>query len=793
MAQEYNPNSKEALEKIRRRNLRNSLLEQKRKLESGLPHLYGFKWYKWAKEFFESRNRINLLCAANQISKSSTQIRKCIEWAGNEELWPTTFRRRPLQFWYLYPTQDMVNVEFKTKWIPEFLPREEYKEHFSYGWKEIKEAKDTIGISFNSGVTVYFKTYSQSASALQGATVDAIFCFATGTLVHVENGLNAIEKIRVGDRVHTRNGLKRVVRVFSHDALVMRRMFSNGEYIDATPDHKFFVQGKGYVEFKDLTSLESLVECDTWENWARQKRQYTRNMYILGTQKVPTKDSIIFKTTQKLRHVFYTGLFGKTTSEKSQEDTLSIILMKIQAITKLLTWSAYLKLYTLKSIKNRSGIWGVWVELLKRNASFAGYFLSLKLHKKPRQNGAQKNAGEKEPEQKRTAWFAVKNLLKAETINKTYALDGAAILGVKKVHCIEVEDEHNFFVNNINVKNCDEELPTDIFDELTARLTATDGYFHMVFTATIGQDFWECAMEQIGTSNETLKQAWKKTVSMYDCMVYTDGTPSPWTLERIRQREAMCKNELEVKRRIHGRFVVDEGRKYQGFMVEKNMIPAHKIPSSWMHFAGIDCGSGGEKHPAAIVIIAVSEDYKQGRVVKAWRGDNEPTTAGDVYDRFKFIAAGLSFTSIRVDPAGQGQDLLQIADREGDYSFSIAKKSHEIGTGTLNTLFKAKMLYLFDGDEEIDKLRAELLTVKEEGSKRHKKDDLADALRYGVASIPWDYSDASFDGEEKPKKKVKEEMTPAQWLMAARRGEIPPDQDINDISAEFDEWNEYYG
>jgi len=74
------------------------LLQEKRKIQALLPHLYSWPWYPWARAFFESRNKINLLCAANQISKSSTQIRKCIHWATATELWPSLWKTTPRQF-----------------------------------------------------------------------------------------------------------------------------------------------------------------------------------------------------------------------------------------------------------------------------------------------------------------------------------------------------------------------------------------------------------------------------------------------------------------------------------------------------------------------------------------------------------------------------------------------------------------------------------------------------------------------------------------------------------------------
>ena len=151
------------------------LLKQQLKLQEGLPHLYGWKWYPWARKFYESRNKMTLLCAANQISKSSTQIRKCIDWATNQHKWKTLWKRRPYQFWYLYPTKEVATIEFNKKCITEFLPRGEFKDDPIYGWTAEYRSRDIFALHFNCGVSVYFKAYSQDVQHLQTGSCDAIF------------------------------------------------------------------------------------------------------------------------------------------------------------------------------------------------------------------------------------------------------------------------------------------------------------------------------------------------------------------------------------------------------------------------------------------------------------------------------------------------------------------------------------------------------------------------------------------------------------------------------------------
>lgn len=147
-----------------------------KEIKEELPHLYahGGKMYQWSREFFESRNRVNLLTAGNQLGKSTIAIRKNIEWAGNPKLWPELWPTIPIQFWYFYPSNAVATNEFKTKWVPEYLPRGSAKNHKTYGWKEEMSDGDISAIHFNSGCSIYFKTYAQKAENLQTATVHMI-------------------------------------------------------------------------------------------------------------------------------------------------------------------------------------------------------------------------------------------------------------------------------------------------------------------------------------------------------------------------------------------------------------------------------------------------------------------------------------------------------------------------------------------------------------------------------------------------------------------------------------------
>lgn len=483
------------------------LLEAK----NNLPHLYGFPWYTWAREFFENiRDKMQLLTAANQVSKSSTMIRKCIHWSTEKDLWPRLWKTAPRQFWYLYPNADFATSEVENKWVPEFLPKN--PDDAKYGWElRYKPNKKIEYIQFKSGVRVYFKTYEQDVHALQGSSVHAIFA--------------------------------------------------------------------------------------------------------------------------------------------------------------------------------------------------------------------------------------------------------------------------------------DEELPESLFSELNFRLAATAGYYHGAFTATRAQEFWREAMEEVGTPIERFKGAWKKQVSLFDCTFYEDGTASPWTEDKIRDVIASCKDQNEVLRRVYGRFVRSDGRRYV-FTKDKNYKKvsekeAFRVPDGWHLFGSIDWGSGQQgRGKSAITFTAVDPKFYYGRVILAWRGDGVSTTAGDLFDKYMALKQEYNFKPVLQVYDYSAIDFGVIAMRAGE-SFLKADKARTRGDELMNTLFRYDRLSVDNnGDIGNERLATELSSL---GIESISDDDSADSFRYGVTCIPWDMESLA---PENFKKVAKAEPK------AHREGGSEPVPQVHtvedNIEAELEDWSSMY-
>lgn len=372
-----------------------------------------------------------------------------------------------------------------------------------------------------------------------------------------------------------------------------------------------------------------------------------------------------------------------------------------------------------------------------------------------------------------------------------------------KTYSQKVEDLQ---AGTVDAMFCDEEMPFTLYAELIFRLTSSDGYFHMCFTATIGQDEWRRAMEidSLGEDEkEFLPDAFKRCVSLYECKEYEDGSLSHWTDEKIKQVIARCATHNEVLRRVLGRFVLAKDRLvYPTFDYKRHMKEKHPVPRTWLIYGGADVGSGNAKkfahskeesgHPAAIAFIAVDPSFRKGRVFLAWRGDGIITTAGDIVLKYKeLVDANKLLVNSQVYD-WNAADFYTIATRMG-MGFKKANKEHERGEEILNTLFKNDMLAIYI-DSETEKLAKELITLKRSTRKDNAKDDLIDCIRYICSDIPWDFT--ALNVVEAEQVEIPEKSLNAHQSEIAERRSRFIEQNTeaeNDLDLEFQEMNDFYG
>lgn len=363
------------------------------------------------------------------------------------------------------------------------------------------------------------------------------------------------------------------------------------------------------------------------------------------------------------------------------------------------------------------------------------------------------------------------------------------------------QNVHDLQSGTVFAVDCDEELPVELLPELQARLFATDGYFSMAFTATIGQDHWYRVIERKGEFDEVWPEAFKVQISMYDCLKYEDGSNTPWSKFRIEQVKANCKNDNEVQRRVYGRFVKDEGLKYPAFSRERNLKPFPKdnngkpfkgVPNGWHVYTSVDIGGGGTGHPAAYSFLMVSNCFTKIRWFKGRRLDGIETTAADIYKFYRLSRGKMLPVSQSYDFAGK--DFGLIVARAGE-PFNKAKKDHELGEMALNTALKTGMFVIYhdpnDPEDEAMKLVREFETLRVNTPKRNAKDDFIDTCRYGIMDVPIDWevilNGKPVDTKDKFIKGRRGEEYERIWEESHQEK-----ADMQYIEDEIGEWNDLY-
>ena len=99
---------------------------------------------------------------------------------------------------------------------------------------------------------------SKGIKKLQKSAGGTIGCFTAGTKIHTKDGFKAIENIKAGDYVWSENpethekALKKVKKIFVREKDSVVRLSINGEAIETTNEHPFYVEGHGWTSAYDL-------------------------------------------------------------------------------------------------------------------------------------------------------------------------------------------------------------------------------------------------------------------------------------------------------------------------------------------------------------------------------------------------------------------------------------------------------------------------------------------------------------------------------------------------------------
>ena len=131
---------------------------------------------------------------------------------------------------------------------------------YTYTFKEWVDSNGNVVESFNNF------TSNKTLTAVYTASANESICFVAGTEVLTETGLVNIEDVKVGMKVYSYNEetqeveLKEVKQTFKTNPIKdMVKVTVNGEVVESTSKHEYYVVGKGWTAAHELKEGDVLL------------------------------------------------------------------------------------------------------------------------------------------------------------------------------------------------------------------------------------------------------------------------------------------------------------------------------------------------------------------------------------------------------------------------------------------------------------------------------------------------------------------------------------------------------
>lgn len=292
-------------------------------------------------------------------------------------------------------------------------------------------------------------------------------CIAEGTLILTNKGQVPIEKIKIGDYVMTRNGYQKVLKTWDKG----EKQVINKIGFFATPDHKI-------ITTKKEKELQYINESDILHVWNTSKQKIEKLSYIKVKNIIDTqnlKDINLGNTigdtiNGKNHHLLYTDRFGLIKMGRYLKNIISITKMAILSIIVL-------KTYNVSVLKNTQSTTHNLMLQEKEQVSMLRKIMQ-KCKKQQKTGGIVKKVkngiqniqkivltslkkllvfcvAKKQLDLVKTQDFVQKNA-EINIIHKN--LEKKTQITTKKVYDLMVENDHEFFANNILVHNCIDSL-----------------------------------------------------------------------------------------------------------------------------------------------------------------------------------------------------------------------------------------------------------------------------------------------------------------------------------------------
>lgn len=293
-------------------------------------------------------------------------------------------------------------------------------------------------------------------------------CFPDGTMIATPCGPCPIESLKRGDRVLTREGPRRLLDVWhegEHKTVIAH--FSNGVSVEATPAHKVWVEGRGFVRIDEMRHDDVVLFMEA----PCELKQSSTTGSPLGDTLIPSEKRTE-DTSSHLQQIgaealnHSTAKSGRKSAARFPLGIMSIIKTRILGIMRLKTSSASRGANTNPCIlEDRSRIRGVGARMRR-----PGIILP---QGKPGTRSEGERIGKGGNQQSAPALSVAKNMKAGRLENQNTArppVRRARFVGLtqgttRNVHDLSVEGIHEYFAGGLLVSNCYDDTRYAIMSE----------------------------------------------------------------------------------------------------------------------------------------------------------------------------------------------------------------------------------------------------------------------------------------------------------------------------------------
>lgn len=175
-------------------------------------------------------------------------------------------------------------------------------------------------------------------------------CFTGDTLIRTLRGPKRIDDISVGDKVITRNGIRSVIANGYRKSSVFEYEIAN-KHIKCTEDHPFFTVNRSWVKCCDLIRSDILISVKEPKRCLTTVQQNVSNSKEKYIDDIQMLQHFLKRDISNAEQNISIGLFGNPTMEKSQKDIISITSTKTHLIMIYPIWNVFLSSNIQKDIQ----------------------------------------------------------------------------------------------------------------------------------------------------------------------------------------------------------------------------------------------------------------------------------------------------------------------------------------------------------------------------------------------------------------------------------------------------------